>query len=301
MNAEFLRLLCVAFDSKPGMILKYKLAELFDNDVVNIQAVSGGSVAAVYRVELDNGRAVIAKFDESLASRFELEATMLEYLLATTRLPVPKVLYSDQQLLVQELLPGTSRFTPAAQEHAAELLAELHSITSPAFGFEWDTLIGGLHQPNPRTRDWLVFFRDHRLMYMARAASEKGHLPSNLMVRLESLCAHLSDWIETGIKPALIHGDAWTGNILALPDRITGFLDPAIYYADPEIELAFTTLFGTFGNAFFDRYNEIHPIRPGFMEERRHLYNLYPLLVHVCLFGGSYVHSVDQVLKRFGY
>lgn len=283
------------------MNLKPKISELLGFDVVDIKAVSGGSIAAVYRVELHNGQAVIVKVDDSAKAQFRLEAYMLEFLATKTRLPVPKVLYSDQYLLVQELLPGTSRFTPAAQAHAAELLAELHAITSSQFGFERDTLIGGLHQPNPWTGNWLDFFREHRLLYMARQATEIGNLPANLMRRLESLCAHLSEWIDAEVKPALIHGDAWTGNILASPSRITGFLDPAIYFADPEIELAFTTLFGTFGSAFFDRYNEIRPLRPGFMEERRDLYNLYPLLVHVCLFDGSYAHSVDQVLRRFGY
>ena len=93
----------------------------------------------------------------------------------------------------------------------------------------------------------------------------------------------------------------WDGNVLCQNGRIGGFVDPAIYYADPEIELAFATLFNTFDRPFFDRYTEIRPISPGFFEERRHIYNLYPLLVHVRLFGGSYVNSVDGVLQRFGY
>ena len=93
----------------------------------------------------------------------------------------------------------------------------------------------------------------------------------------------------------------WTSNILATGDRVTGFIDPAIYYANPEIELAFTTLFGTFGDWFFERYREINPIQPGFFHGRRDIYNLYPLLVHVRLFGGSYVNSVESTLRRFGF
>ena len=92
----------------------------------------------------------------------------------------------------------------------------------------------------------------------------------------------------------------WTGNILCRGDRIAGFVDPAVYYGDAEIELAFSTLFGTFGQPFFRRYQELRPLEPGFFEQRRDLYNLYPLLVHVRLFGGSYVDSVDRTLSRFG-
>ena len=100
---------------------------------------------------------------------------------------------------------------------------------------------------------------------------------------------------------SLIHGDVWTTNVLARNGRVTGFIDPAIYYAHAEIELAFTTLFGTFDEDFLRRYEELRPIAPGFMEVRRDIYNLYPLLVHVRLFGGGYVASVESILHRFGF
>lgn len=92
----------------------------------------------------------------------------------------------------------------------------------------------------------------------------------------------------------------WTTNILAQGDRITGFIDPAIYYGHPEVELAFITLFGTFEQPFFDHYHEIRPISTGFFEERCDLYNLYPLLVHTRLFGGSYGTAIERTLHQFG-
>ena len=107
-----------------------------------------------------------------------------------------------------------------------------------------------------------------------------------------------TEMVTTG---ALIHGDVWTTNVLARAGRITAFLDPAIYYADPEIELAFIGLFGTFGRAFHEAYHSLRPIAPGFFEERRDLYNLYPLLVHVRLFGGSYVGQVERTLAGYGF
>jgi fructosamine-3-kinase len=77
-------------------------------------------------------------------------------------------------------------------------------------------------------------------------------------------------------------------------------LDPSIYYAHPEIELAFITLFGTFGDAFFDRYQQLRPIRPGFFESRRDIYNIYPLLVHARLFGGGYAQQISAALRGLG-
>jgi fructosamine-3-kinase len=200
-----------------------------------------------------------------------------------------------------EHIEGESRFSESAQRHAAELLATLHNISGAYFGFERDTLIGGLHQPNPRCDSWIDFFRDQRLFYMAGEAARVGRLPGHFLRRLEQFANHLGDWLSEPEYPALIHGDVWTTNVLASGGHITGFLDPAIYYAHPEIELAFITLFNTFDAAFFRRYSELRPIAPAFFETRRDIYNLYPLLVHVRLFGGGYVASVDAILRRFSF
>jgi fructosamine-3-kinase len=154
--------------------------------------------------------------------------------------------------------------------------------------------------PNGWGSSWLAFFRDRRLRYMAGEAHRAGRLPAATVGRVDEFAGRLAEWIAEPTRPSLIHGDAWGGNILCRQGRVAAFIDPAIYYADPEIELAFGTLFGTFGPAFFRRYGELRPIRAGFFEERRDLYNLYPLLVHARLFGGSYVGDVERTLARFG-
>jgi fructosamine-3-kinase len=135
---------------------------------------------------------------------------------------------------------------------------------------------------------------------MAREALDAGRLPARTMNRIEALAARLERWIDEPAAPSLIHGDLWTGNVLCRAGRIAGFVDPAIHYADAEIELAFSTLFGTFGEPFFASYQRRRPLRPGFFEARRDLYNLYPLLVHVRLFGGPYLGSVERTLARLG-
>ena len=135
---------------------------------------------------------------------------------------------------------------------------------------------------------------------MAREAANAGRIDARLHDRLRLFAEKLSTWLHEPEQPALIHGDAWTTNILAREGRITAFLDPSVYYAHPEIELAFTTLFGTFGGAFFERYHELRPIRAGF-ETRRDIYNLYPLLVHARLFGGGYASQISTILRGLGF
>jgi fructosamine-3-kinase len=280
--------------------LAREAAAALGRPVTGIDPLGGGCVSEVYRLTLADGSRVVAKVDYSGTALLPVEAAMLRALHAAG-LPVPAVLHVAPALLLLAFLDGESRFSPAAEAHAADLLADLHDHSAPCFGYDHDTLIGGLRQPNPWAERWLPFFAEQRLVGMGREANRLGRLSNPAFERVQRLAADLARWLSEPARPSLIHGDVWTTNVMARGDRVVGFLDPAIYYADPEIELAFITLFGTFGRPFFERYAERRPIAPGFFEERRHLYNLYPLLVHTRLFGGSYAAAVEQTLARFGY
>lgn len=263
---------------------------------VRAAALSGGCIADIKRVDLANGETVVVKWGGDLAT----EADMLRYLAAHSDLPVPGVIHAEDDLLIMEFVETRGGMTGDAEEHAADLIADLHGVTTDQFGHARDTLIGPLAQPNPWTESWRDFFAEHRLMYMGRLAVEAGRWNATGLARLETLAGRLDRWIDEPEKASLIHGDLWGGNVLTRDGRIAAFIDPAIYYADPEIELAFSTLFGTFGDRFFARYRERRPLAPGFFEERRDLYNLYPLLVHARLFGGGYAAQVESTLTRFG-
>ncbi len=268
--------------------------------LLDARPMDGGCIGEVYRAELSDGTSVVAKVDRAGESHLEREAYMLRYLREKSELPVPEVYYSSGTLLLMELMSGNGNIF-GAQAHAADLLASLHDVTAGAYGHERDTLIGSLSQPNPWTESWVEFFRDQRLLYLAEVASEVGRLPENLRGRVEKLAGRLGEMLEEPERPALIHGDVWRGNVLAEGRGITAFLDPAIYHADPEVELSYISLFDSFGEPFFDRYQELRPIKEGFFEKRRHLYGLYPLLVHVYFFGGHYVRSVERTLERLGF
>lgn len=260
--------------------------------------MQGGDIASVHRIDLADGTRIVAK-SAAHAVGFEIEGHMLRYLREASALPLPEVLLAEDDLLLMSYIESGDALDAKAEAHAADLLAGLHAIEGPAFGHECDTLIGPLPQPNPWTESWRDFFRDQRLMAMGRTAHDAGRLPADTLNSLETLCGRLDRIIPADSAPSLIHGDMWGGNVLCRQGRIAGFIDPAIYHADAEIELAFSTLFGTFGDAFFQRYAEHRPIAPGFFSERCDLYNLYPLLVHTALFGGSYARSVAHTIQRF--
>jgi fructosamine-3-kinase len=260
-------------------------------------AMGGGCIAPVFRVELADGRVVVVKSGAGLV----IEAWMLRWLADRTAAPVPQVLHAADDLLVMSLLDGNSGALSAEAETAlGRIVAGLHAIHGDSFGFERDTVIAGLPQPNPPTTSWRAFFRDHRLLHMAEEAERAGRLPARTRIRIDALAGRLERWIADDAPPSAIHGDLWGGNIISSGPRITGLIDPALYYADAEIELAFMTLFGSVGARFFRSYGEHIALRPGFFEARRDLYNLYPLLVHTRLFGGGYVAQVERTLDRFG-
>jgi fructosamine-3-kinase len=257
-------------------------------------------------VRLQDGRhlAVKARTQPEAGSgpSLELEGYMLRELARLSDLTVPRVHVSEPDLLVMDFIANDGGpITPAVERDAGALIAALHATPRPHFGFARDTLIGRLPQPNPESPLWVPFFRDHRLLHMAHAARDEGRLPAPLFSRLERLAARLDDYLLEPPHPSLLHGDLWTGNVLVRGNRIAGFVDPAISFGHPEIELAFTTMFGTFGPAFFAAYEALSPLEPGFHDVRRDLYNLYPALVHVRLFGASYLSGIEATLARLGF
>lgn len=276
--------------------VKQEIESTLGEKIVSITPLSAANNAHIYRLKTSKNRRVVVKIAER---GLDIEAFMLNYLTQKTQLPVPAVIYSNAHIILMEYVEAHHSLDIKGQIHAAELLSDLHKIKGDAFGFERDTLIASLHQPNEQAKDWVSFFTEHRLLYMANQALDEGKIDAKMRKQFDKLAAKLPAYLQGHSQPCLIHGDIWSGNVLAGRDKVAAFLDPAIYYADPEIELAFISLFDTFGEQFFRHYNEISPIRFGFFEERRHIYNLYPLLVHTRLFGSSYARKAQKILDKF--
>ncbi|MGI9384907.1 MAG: fructosamine kinase family protein [Methyloligellaceae bacterium] len=255
------------------------------------------------QADLADGRSIAVKAGApERADQLELEAYMLRELARLSDLPVPQVLHAGAELLVMSWIDNDGApITADVERNAAELLAALHAEPREAFGYGRDTVIGPLAQPNRAADEWVPFFREHRLLHMAETARLAGALPVDMHARIGRLAHDLDRFLTEPRHPALIHGDLWTGNVLVRGRRIAGFVDPAIYVAHPEIELAFTTMFNTFGRPFFDAYEALAPLEPGFHEVRRELYNLYPTLVHVRLFGAGYLDPIDRTLRQLGF
>src|SRR5690625_2979704 len=192
-------------------------------------------VASVSSVELSDGRRVVAK--SSSDTPLSIEAAMLRYLAENTWVPVPAVLGFSEELLLLEYVENDGRLGRSAEEHAAELLAELHSVSPSAgqFGSEFDTLIGPFAQSNGWSPFWPEFFRERRLLPMLEMCRERGRLEASAARSVEAIAADLEELLDHDHMPRLVHGDVWSGNVLVRDGRVAALLDPAICFADPEV------------------------------------------------------------------
>lgn len=230
---------------------------------------------------------------------FVAEAEGLRALRATGTLRVPAPIcwgiVENRSFLALEYVeiaaPGA-----LTQEQLGRRLAALHRTTHTHHGWHRDNTIGSTAQHNRYTETWVEFLREHRLGPQFELAGRNGHRTlaqrgQVLLLRLDALVANHRP------QPSLLHGDLWSGNYGALPNGEPVVFDPAVYYGDRETDIAMTELFGGFSDRFYAAYREAWPLPAGY-EQRRTLYNLYHMVNHVNLFGGSYLNRATTMLER---
>jgi len=260
--------------------------------------LGGGSINAAYRLEGSDGTRYFLKLNE--ARRLPLfisEVSGLETIAATTTLRVPQVIahgcMEGRSYLVLEYLALSSH---GAARLLGEQLAAMHRHTANHFGFAQDNFIGSTPQPNAWKESWIDFWREQRLGFQLRLAAENGY-GDELQRAGEKLLVRLPDLFDGYTpQPSLLHGDLWGGNHGYLADGTPAIFDPAVYFGDRECDIAMTELFGGYAADFYAAYRAAWPPDAGH-EVRRDLYNVYHVLNHANLFGGSYIRQAAQMMS----
>lgn len=271
----------------PHESLETRVGRIIGDTVTRSRTLSGGMIGDVVRIAFASHAPVVAK-STSPDARLTLEANMLRHLRDTGTIPVPKVLHASDDLLLLEYMPGV-HLQPAAEAHCGELLAELHNVTGDAHGFDRSTLNGRIVLSSPWTESWIEFYGEHRLRFALELADEHQQLPDEIRYAIQCILERLPRLIREPERPSLLHGDLWAANVLSDGDRVTAFLDPSACYGDPEIELAYVAAWDSFGKGFWDTYTSLRPLDDGFHRVRRHVYALYPVLMHVYYFGDRFL------------
>lgn len=259
---------------------------------IRLSALHKSSFGPTYRADFDGAASLFIKTD-SPTDRFYAEADGLEVLAASGAIGVPAVIAVSDRLLVLEYIESVPP-PRGFQRRFGEELASMHRVQAEHFGHRRDNFIGPLPQPNRAHDDFISFYRDERLMPMAERAGVS--LGAEGRALLQRLIDELDDHLEMNEPPSLIHGDLWSGNFMCAEGGRPMIFDPAVAFSDRELDLAMLELFGGVGAEFYAGYDSIYPRREGWAE-RQPLYQLYYLLVHVALFGGSYIASTKRALR----
>ncbi|HEX2204084.1 MAG TPA: fructosamine kinase family protein [Longimicrobium sp.] len=273
--------------------------------VVEARPVGGGCINEALRVTTARGACFVKHNAAAPPEMFAAEADGLRALrdAAPEEIRVPEVLAMGGEgtaddpvwIALEWLEPGARRRDFG--ERLGRGLAALHRARSGGWGWERTNFIGSLPQENGGAATWAEFWRDRRIAPQLRRAREGGRLPGK-EAEWERLIARLPDLLAAAEDdgPSLLHGDLWGGNV-ASASGDPALIDPAVYRGHREADLAMAELFGGFDAAFHAAYREAWPLRPGYDEARRAIYQLYYLLVHVSLFGGGYVAQTAGVLR----
>ncbi len=270
-------------------------------NIERMMPVYGGDINQSFHLKTSIGDLFVKINDADIyPGMFEKEARGLATIRLTGEIRVPEIIgtgYSGSTafLVLEYIREG--RKGPAFWEHFGRQLAAMHRHTWRQYGLDYDNYIGSLLQINRPDSSWVNFFIQNRLRYQLNLAANRGLADTALIKRFERLFDKLHDLFPVEF-PHLLHGDLWSGNFLVDHTGEPVLIDPAIYYGHREMDLAMTRLFGGFDRRFYEAYDEAFPLQPGW-EERLPVYQLYPLLVHLNLFGPSYLSSIRSVLDRY--
>ncbi len=277
------------------------LARHAGSPIVSVRRLGGGDVNEAFAVVLGDGRRLFVKTQQRPpADLFAREAEGLAWLDAAGALRVPRVIdigAAEPAYLALEYIE-TGSPGPAHDEALGRGLAALHAAGAPAFGFARGNFIGPIPQDNRPCESWAQFYAERRLLPLLRRAIDAGRAPGAWTARVERLCTRLPRLAGAAEPPARLHGDLWSGNVLTDERGLPVLIDPAVYGGHREVDLAMLRLFGSPSPRVFAAYDEAFPLAPD-SAGRVALYQLYPLLVHVHLFGGGYAASFDAALRRY--
>lgn len=261
--------------------------------------LSGGDINEVFRIET-NKESFCIKLNDALLypQMFEKEAEGLKTL-SRSSFKVPEVITTDSfqeyGFIIMEYIEAGNPGIDFWKKFASSL-ADLHSITNDQFGWNDNNYIGTLTQINQSHSDWADFLHNSRFIPMVKTGIQKGHLTSQDLFYLEKL-NEITKELYKNVRPNLIHGDLWSGNFMVDSHGDPVLIDPAVYYGHSDMDISMTKLFGGFSEELYQYYNEINRQDENW-ELRIKICKLYPLLVHVNLFGGYYVQQYRDLIQR---
>jgi len=272
--------------------------QLLGAAVVATTPVAGGDICTATRLRLSDGRSAVVKTRPSSPEDFfPSEARGLTWLGEVEGgVDVPQVLAAEPDCLILSWVE-TGRPSPEAAEAFGRRLARTHAAGAEQFGAPADGFIGTLPLPNRAAPTWPEFYATRRILPYLKLARDRGAVGASEAADVEAVVGRITELAGPEEPPARLHGDLWSGNVLWDHEGRTWLVDPAAYAGHRETDLAMLSLFGLPQlQRVLEGYHDAFPLADGW-EDRVGLHQLFPLLVHACLFGGGYGSRAAAVAR----
>jgi protein-ribulosamine 3-kinase len=284
--------------------IQQRFKELFSSNTneIHFGSVGGGCINETYKISFGSQQ-FFCKINSAtkFPQLFEKESHGLKLIAQQRIIKVPEVIdyfeTNSQQILLLEWINEGER-TERFWKKFGKQLAALHQVSNESFGLNENNYMGSVAQCNRPADNWIDFFIQQRLQALIDKCVSQKLLSSKHQSQFENLYKQLPSIFEKQVNPSLLHGDLWSGNFMCNQNEEPVLIDTAVYFGRPSIDLGMTTLFGGFRSDFYESYNYYAPF-PSNYQEQWEVCNLYPLLIHVLLFGRSYLSQIERTLHNY--
>ena len=280
-----------------------EIEKLLDNKkILDYNILSDSFGINCLKINTEDNKQFIVKYYYKKKGKFNAiksEAENLLFLNTHNFNFFPKIINYNNKFIVMSFIENNNYLPNKTNDDLLDAIISLHSKKNIYYGFNFDSQIGGLNQPNSNSKDWVEFYRDKRLHYIFDLINKNQSMGKAINTKIEILLKKIDNFIPNKPKPSLLHGDLWEGNILFKNKKFTGLIDPGSFYGHNELEVSYLRWFNPkfIDKKFLNKYNNHISIDKYYLEYEP-IYQLYYSLLNVYLWDRSYIDNVRDLLIK---
>ena len=283
-----------------NLLKKFNIPLYEKNKILETKDLSNAFGSFCKKILLDNGKKIVIKGrrKKEKYNSIYYEGKSIEHMYKNFPKLFPKLIFLNNNVMVMKFIDNNKIKNKYSSKELAKKISFIHKIKSTKYGYNFNPPIGGMKQPSEYEISWTNFFVKKRLVMIYEKINKTKLMPKTINKNIEKIIKNIKNILPNNPTPSLIHGDLWDGNILFNNGRLVGLIDPGIYYAHNELEVAYINWFGHFGKNFIEHYNDYNLIDKEFYNYQE-VYQLYFSLLNVFLWSREYIIDVDRLANKY--